>query len=206
MLSPIDYANAERVALAAVRQWAKGRAGIPASVELADLEQEARVAVWRARERFQAGRGVKFSTYARDTAVGAVRNFVRDQCVTTNRRYAEIAAGVAERTEQDMLPASLNTPIFDEGAPSSLLELLPDHGLPLADTVAERVSVERLWREIAWLPHPYAETLWLRFAEGLSLPAAGRRAGITAPGLQKRERRAIQALRKRLALALWLEA
>ena len=49
------------------------------SVELEDLQQVAAMALMKAIERFDPGRGLKFSTYAAPTITGEVRNYIRDK-------------------------------------------------------------------------------------------------------------------------------
>ena len=48
-------------------------------VEAEDLEQVAAMALMRAIERFEPGRGLQFSTYAVPSIAGALRNCIRDQ-------------------------------------------------------------------------------------------------------------------------------
>lgn len=101
-------------------------------VEYDDLYQVAALALMRALERFDPGRGIKFQTFATPTLIGEVRNYFRDKsrAIRVPRRSLEGIKRLNQAREE--LSASLmRTPTPDELA--SYMRLTADEVLELIE-------------------------------------------------------------------------
>ena len=86
-------------------EWSRGvarsvRAHLPAVFDLADLEQAAAVALWRAALRFDPARGVPFRSFALPAVRGACLMAVR------RRAWRDAMAGGLDSAELSRLPAA----------------------------------------------------------------------------------------------------
>lgn len=215
-----NYAEAERIAVAVVRRWA-ARLALPPSVSVADLEQYARMGAMVAVQRFDSGRGVRFSTYVAAVSLGTARRGLRDdgRGHLSRRRWAALAAGPRDRcpecgaTVRDAEAARCQgcgerypwACLPEDGPPLSLAEPMGDGGL-LEDTVPEagdgftsaalaRVLADAALRVLE--PEERRVVRW-HYWENLSQSEIGRRLGWSQMRVARTLSRALGRMRKSL--------
>jgi RNA polymerase sigma factor (sigma-70 family) len=91
MVSQAELDEVTREALIHVRYCFRGDQ-LPYSIDWDDLNQVARIAVWKASRRYNPARGACFRTYATKCARCAVTNAIRDQ------RFSRRACTIREPT------------------------------------------------------------------------------------------------------------
>jgi len=194
-------------------------------VELEDLQQVAGMALLKALERFEPGRGFRFITYAVPTITGDVRNHLRDHSAMvrmprdTRQRLYQMTRE-QERFESEHLRA----PSAQELAgrlgitPEELLALLAlrtqsevvsldapvgdEEGTNLAELLGETdASFENMERRewMEWILSKVGETerklLLMRYRDGLGQRETAKRLGISQMQVSRVERRVLSRLR-----------
>ena len=180
-----------------------------------ELIGEAEAALLWAAARFDARRGVRFSTYAIPFVLGALRELCRRAGpMHVPRAEARILTAV-EAARGELSAREGREPTVGELAravgvePSLLGEMLAardrmrraDGALDLQTAAAPQDSFEDwvlLKDALARLPSPYAQVLWLRFAQGWSQARLAERFGVGQPQISRWERRGKELLRQAL--------
>ena len=192
-------------------------------VDFDDLFQVAALALTRAVERFDPGRGVQFASFATPSMVGEVKNYFRDKyrLIRTSRRSGELLKRVeaarealtqslgraprvdeiaahAELTEDDVLEAleaASMQPVSLDAAP-------PEGERGIAETLGaeergflEFENSDLLLRSMAALTDKQREVIELRFFENLSQREAAQRLGVSQMSVSRAERSALKQLR-----------
>jgi RNA polymerase sigma-B factor len=124
------------------------RRGVPVE----DLAQVGAIGLIMALERFDPGRGVKFSTYAVNTIVGEIKHFYRDctWMVKVPRQLQELAVRI-QRTNEEL--------VRDLGRPPTLQDLA------LRLNLSEEAIVEAMELEAVYSPYSLDSQLGLEDAE-----------------------------------------
>lgn len=180
-----------------------------------ELIGEAEAALLWAAARFDARRGVRFSTYAIPFVLGALRELCRRAGpMHVPRAEARILTAV-EAARGELSAREGREPTVGELAravgvePSLLGEMLAardrmrraDGALDLQTAAAPQDSFEDwvlLKDALARLPSPYAQVLWLRFGQGWSQARLAERFGVGQPQISRWERRGKELLRQAL--------
>lgn len=180
-----------------------------------ELIGEAEAALLWAAARFDARRGVRFSTYAIPFVLGALRELcrragpmhvpraeariltavesargklnAREGREPTVRELAQ-AVGVEPGLLSEMLAARDRMRRAD-GAPDVQTASAPGEGFE--DWVLLKDTLTRL-------PSPYAQVLWLRFGQGWSQARLAERFGVGQPQISRWERKGKELLRQAL--------
>lgn len=195
-------------------------------VEFDDLFQVAALALTRSVERYEPGRGVKFSTYATPVMVGAVKNYFRDKSrlIRTPRRASERArlvnealealchelgrfprsdelaerAGLSEDEVLEALEAGSLQPVSLDAEPAE-----GEHGV--AETLGAEdagflnfENAERLRKPMEKLNERQREVIRLRFFENLSQREVAQRTGLSQMSVSRAERTALTLLRREM--------
>src|SRR3989449_3647333 len=161
-----------------------------------DLESAALIGLIDAVDRFQPERGVPFEGYASLRIRGAVLDEVR--------RVDEL--GRADRRRQREAAAQGEEGSYQRNR--SLDELIENgyHGGAEQDELAERYEAEdlrmRVRSAMACLPQRQHEVLDRYYGQSLTLAGAGARMGISEARAGQMHGRAIQNLRRQLAVAI----
>ena len=181
-----------------------------------ELIGEAEAALLWAAARFDARRGVRFSTYAIPFVLGALRELCR-RAGPMHVPRAEARILTAVETARGKLNAREGRePTVGELAravgvePGLLGEMLAAHdrmrradgALDVQTAAAPQDSFEDwvlLKDALARLPSPYAQVLWLRFAQGWSQARLAERFGVGQPQISRWERRGKELLRQALS-------
>lgn len=181
-----------------------------------ELIGEAEAALLWAAARFDARRGVRFSTYAIPFVLGALRELCR-RAGPMHVPRAEARILTAVETARGKLNAREGRePTVGELAqavgvePGLLGEMLAAHdrmrradgALDVQTAAASQDSFEDwvlLKDALARLPSPYAQVLWLRFAQGWSQARLAERFGVGQPQISRWERRGKELLRQALS-------
>ena len=180
-----------------------------------ELIGEAEAALLWAAARFDPRRGVRFSTYAIPFVLGALRELCR-RAGPMHVPRAEARILTAVETARGKLNAREGRePTVGELAqavgvePGLLGEMLAAHdrmrradgALDVQTAAAPQDSFEDwvlLKDALARLPSPYAQVLWLRFAQGWSQARLAERFGVGQPQISRWERRGKELLRQEL--------
>lgn len=181
-----------------------------------ELIGEAEAALLWAAARFDPRRGVRFSTYAIPFVLGALRELCR-RAGPMHVPRAEARILTAVETARGKLNAREGRePTVGELAqavgvePALLGEMLAAHdrmrradgALDVQTAAAPQDSFEDwvlLKDALARLPSPYAQVLWLRFAQGWSQARLAERFGVGQPQISRWERRGKELLRQALS-------
>lgn len=180
-----------------------------------ELIGEAEAALLWAAARFEPRRGVRFSTYAIPFVLGALRELCR-RAGPMHVPRAEARILTAVETARGKLNAREGRePTVGELAqavgvePGLLGEMLAAHdrmrrtdgALDVQTAAAPQDSFEDwvlLKDALARLPSPYAQVLWLRFAQGWSQARLAERFGVGQPQISRWEHRGKELLRQAL--------
>lgn len=153
----------------------------PPHMNREDMLQATFEAVCKAARKFDADRGVAFSSYALRRAHGAVIDWLREEQPGT-------------RTTPQPWPVSLDTPTYighdgDNSAigdTSTIADTLACYDPDLAD----RDEARRVLRSISKLPEAEARTVRLFAGGTMTLEQIGKLEGVGAPAISYRMRRA----------------
>ena len=180
-----------------------------------ELIGEAEAALLWAAARFDPRRGVRFSSYAIPFVLGALRELCR-RAGPMHVPRAEARILTAVETARGKLNAREGRePTVGELAqavgvePGLLGEMLAAHdrmrrtdgALDVQTAAAPQDSFEDwvlLKDALARLPSPYAQVLWLRFAQGWSQARLAERFGVGQPQISRWEHRGKELLRQAL--------
>lgn len=180
-----------------------------------ELIGEAEAALLWAAARFDARRGVRFSTYAIPFVLGALRELCRRAGpMHVPRAEARILTAV-ETARGELNAREGREPTVGELAqavgvePGLLGEMLAardrmrraDGALDLQTACLSDEGFEDwvlLKDTLARLPSPYAQVLWLRFGQGWSQARLAERFGVGQPQISRWERRGKELLRQEL--------
>ena len=180
-----------------------------------ELIGEAEAALLWAAARFDARRGVRFSTYAIPFVLGALRELCRRAGpMHVPRAEARILTAV-ETARGELNAREGHEPTVGELAqavgvePGLLGEMLAardrmrraDGALDLQTACLSDEGFEDwvlLKDTLARLPSPYAQVLWLRFGQGWSQARLAERFGVGQPQISRWERRGKELLRREL--------
>ena len=180
-----------------------------------ELIGEAEAALLWAAARFDPRRGVRFSTYAIPFVLGALRELCR-RAGPMHVPRAEARILTAVETARGKLNAREGRePTVGELAqavgvePGLLGEMLAAHdrmrrtdgALDVQTAAAPQDSFEDwvlLKDALARLPSPYAQVLWLRFAQGWTQARLAERFGVGQPQISRWEHRGKELLRQAL--------
>lgn len=195
-------------------------------VEYDDLYQVASLALLKAIERFDPGKGIKFASFATPTMVGEVKNYFRDKSrlITLPRRGADLLRRL--RLARDQLEQTLSrapTPVeLAEALDSPLdtvLEALEMQGaaspysLDSAPDGADESPMgaflgveergfaafeqsDQIKSMLDRLPGEEREVIIPRYFEGLSQREVAQLRGVSQMTVSRVERRALEKLRK----------
>ena len=192
VINGIDLSEHFGLIGAAVRnsRWAIG-----ASLEWDDLFQAGYFGLRRAAEKFDAGRGCKFSTYAMPWIRATVRRAALNQ-----RRTIRIPVWIHERrrTGLGQFPAdglSLDAPQSeDDGAGRPWVDLLTAVSDPAADTEAAKRR-QLIEEALAELPERLRGILEARFWRDETLAEIGGRLGLSRERVRQLEAEGLKELR-----------
>ena len=195
-------------------------------VETQDLTQVASLALLHAIERYDAGKGLKFTTFAVPTIAGEVRNYLRDKgnLVRLPRSASELLLRVHKAREthfretgrepsvqelSELLGVSSDAILSalemrSNAIPVSLDATLDDDSPTLADQLgAEETAFGRLEGEDAVdsllraLPEPLPTVLKARYFENKNQREIAAALGVSQMQVSRLERRAIALLREK---------
>lgn len=204
---------------------AVARRFIGRGVETEDLIQVAYLALLHAVERFDAAKGLQFTTFAVPTIAGEVRNYLRDKgrLVRLPRRESELLARVAREGETffrvhgrepsvaelsellketpDMILSALEA--HSSAMPASL-DAESEDGLPaLSERLgADEKAFDQLELEdemqsmLRRLSEPMAAVLHARYVENKSQREVAAMLGVSQMQISRLERKAIGLLRQ----------
>ena len=198
-------------------------------VDYDDLFQVAALALTRAAERFDPGRGVKFNTFVTPSMVGEVKNYFRDKyrLIRMSRRSGELMR-LVETAREELTHTLGRAPRADEIAahaglieddvlealegtllpPVSLDALPPEGERSIADTLGAEEqgfldfeNSDLLRRSMASLTDKQREVIELRFFENLSQREVAQRLGVSQMSVSRAERSALDRLRGKIGNA-----
>lgn len=195
-----------------------------------DLRQVAAMACVKALHSYSPEHGAMFSTYAAQSAAGAVRNHLRDHAglVRTPRSLYEQSAKL-NRARQQLTQELHREPTVSELASllnwtmqqvidtlmsrdaqqtASFDDKKDDDGLTLLDTLGENDQAlsafeqnEDLKNVLSQLSIHEQQLLKLRYFDNLSQRAVAQQLGMTQMQVSRTERRLLMALKERLAVS-----
>jgi RNA polymerase sigma factor (sigma-70 family) len=178
------------------RRWHAGHPGHPPCVDAEDFAQEAKIAVVTGASRYDPARS-SFRTFAANLARGAVQHAARRASYLSSTDY-QTNPHLPE-AEQVREPQSLDAPVpgWDDDT-MRRADLLPDHR-PTPEAVVLGAAVRsEVWDAVAALPEYLRLVILGRFVDGLSQRTLAERLGISQMEVSRRERRALQTLRRAL--------
>ena len=200
------------------------------SEPLEDLEQAASLALVKAIDRYEPGRGVAFTTYAWATISGELKRHLRDRGwgLRVPRRLQEnylLTARVADDLHQELgrppTVAELSqTSGLDIEETIEALELRAAHRVPSIEGLNRNADADMVWepgevdvsyevaddrdllsRLVGQLPPADRELLHLRFGEQLSQSEIAGRIGVSQMHVSRRLTRTLEKLRTLAATA-----
>lgn len=197
-------------------------------VDYDDLFQVAALALTKAVERFDAGRGIQFPSFATPAMVGEVKNYFRDKSrlIRPPRRSAELIRMV-ESAREACLQALGRSPRVDEIARQAglsedeVLQALEHAAMQPVSLDAQSASDESetqlsgllgaedqgfsdfetadlLRRSMDKLSPQQRQVIQLRFFENLSQREVAQRTGVSQMTVSRSERSALEAMRREL--------
>jgi RNA polymerase sigma factor for flagellar operon FliA len=149
---------------------------VPASIDLEELEQTGRCALWIACIEFDESKRETFTAYARMRMRGAMLDFVRAQ-------YSEAA--------REQTAVRIDDPLFASGG----------HQPVALGQRSGTVPDPFLARAVSELGGRHAAVMGLRFYSGLTRIETGERLGISPASVARAERSSIRVLRTLLKAA-----
>jgi RNA polymerase sigma-B factor len=155
-------------------------------VEREDLIQVAREALVRSAPRCRAGEPAE--PYLRRCIQGALQHHLRDRV-----RLVRVPRRLHEQGQCPLGHISLDAQA--DGEPCLLDQLVAPEAEPASSEAMNGLALEQL---VDQLPAAQATALRLTVLEGLSLRAAASRLEISAMSVQRAQKKALVALRKRL--------
>lgn len=215
----LDAALAEALPLCAlIARRFSGR-----GIEYEDLLQVASFACVEALRKFDAARGLKFSTYVTPTITGTLRNYLRDKAELLHtprgikERSAQLAAAresflqkthreptpreLAEMLRWDVGQVLLSLSAREANAVSSL-DQTDEEGLTLGERIPfleqgfeQFENREALMQALAILTDEEKTLLSLRFREQLSQRETAARLGMSQMQISRKEKRILALLR-----------
>ncbi len=195
-------------------------------VEYDDLYQVASLALLKGIDRFDEGKGVKFSTFITPTITGEIKNYFRDRSrlIHLPRRVAEL------RTEARLVAGQILTETGKKPSARELAERLgvseeeivsaleaggvvsldrpveDEEGTSYYDVIPDREDVfeqlenrEEIKSLLSDLAPSEQELIGYRFGEELSQTETARRMGVSQMFVSRMERRVLARLREKLA-------
>ena len=195
-------------------------------VDYDDLFQVAALALTRAAERYDAGRGIRFATFATPSMVGEVKNYFRDKArlIRPPRRGMELLR-LVESAREALTGELGRAPRLDELAeraglseddvlealeaaamqPVSLDETPPEGERSAAETLGAEEpgfldieNADLLRRSMEQLTDKQRGVIELRFFENLSQREAAQRLGVSQMSVSRTERSALEQMRRAL--------
>ena len=174
--------RALRSAVGIVTRWALRR-HLPPGLSLEDLQQEARVAVWRCRGRWDPRRA-SFTTYATRMALGHAQHCLRKAFPHLTRAEYEALA----RTPYLVYPRQVLA-----------LEGYTEEGHTLGDQIEDGAALQAfadclLWEDVARLPYSQRRAVEWTFRDGLTQGQIAWRMGQSQMHVSQLLRRALAQL------------
>jgi RNA polymerase sigma factor FliA len=185
-----------------------------------DLRAWGQQGLLEAQQRFDAGRGVRFTTFAYYRVRGAVIDGVRKQGWLRRRAYAKLKAyeaadRVSEPVAETEAQVASTTPaaraaqigdILGKISAAYLLSALgqgdddqPESPEDQVDTAMTRKQVQR---DLAELPERERVLLEAVYFEGLTIEEAGARLGLSKSWASRLHAKALERMRKSLTVSL----
>lgn len=198
-------------------------------VDYDDLYQVASIALLKAIERFDLGKGVKFVSYATPTMIGEVKNYFRDKSrlISIPRRSSALRVKLREvrdRLEQELMRAPTAVEISEalDVPLEYVLEALESQNavspasLDAVPTGADDASLsdflgiseqgyalfearDQVARVLEQLSGDEREVIRMRFFDELSQRTVGEKMGVSQMTVSRVERRALTKLRAYLS-------
>lgn len=199
------------------------RAGLPPSVESADLVSEGVIGLMDAIDKFEPGRGLQFQTYAvpriRGAIIDSIRaadwvpRSVRTKVREVDRVREELQLRLGRPPEDDELAAATGLPLAELrevlGRPTVVASVdhdelaeIHDGGPRLDEAFEDEGTRELLMRAVRLLPERDQVIMALYFFEGLTLAEIGQVLDVTESRVSQLRSRATKALRVELAASL----
>lgn len=168
---------------------------VPTLIERDDLEAEARLAVVRAIDRFDPGRGVSSSTWVITAIRHRLREYLREQdwvprSVREAERRGEVIPLVVVSFE-----ALGNSAGQEEEDSTPVSEALRDPGPSPFEQLAEEWEKAAALGLLQWLPRRERAMLICRYRRGETLAEIGLAFGRTPRGAENAHQRALARLR-----------
>ncbi len=199
------------------------RAGLPPSVESADLVSEGVIGLMDAIDKFDPDRGLQFQTYAVSRIRGAIIDSIRaadwvPRSVRTkvrdlDRVREELLVRLGRPPEDTELADAAGLPLSEVrevlGRPTSVASVdhdelaeIHDAGPRLDDAFEDEGMRDLLMRAVRLLPERDQVIVALYFFEGLTLAEIGRVLDVTESRVSQLRSRATRALQVELAASL----